>query len=193
MASPNLELAKLIAQKGHHISFVSTPRNIECLPKLSPNLASFIKFMKLALPKVDNLPENVEATIDVPYDVVQYLKKAYDDLEEPLTCFLKSSKVDWHFYDLILFWASTLASKLGIKSSFYNICTSPCVGFIVPPSVLIGDDPVRAKIKDFIVPSSRISFSTIVAYRHFKMKRNFDVVSDNDSSIFYMYHFGVVI
>ncbi|RZB99171.1 UDP-glycosyltransferase 91A1 [Glycine soja] len=96
---PSLELAKLIAQKGHHISFVSTPRNIECLPKLSPNLVSFIKFVKLALPKVDNLPENVEATIDVPYDVVQYLKKAYDDLEEPLTCFLKSSKVDWHFYD----------------------------------------------------------------------------------------------
>ncbi|KHN22341.1 UDP-glycosyltransferase 91A1 [Glycine soja] len=161
---PSLELAKLIAQKGHHISFVSTPRNIECLPKLSPNLASFIKFVKLTLPKVDNLPENVEATIDVPYDVVQYLKKAYDDLEEPLTCFLKSSKVDWHFYDLILFWASTLASKLGIKSSFYNICTSPCVGFIVPPSVLMGDDPVRAKIKDFIVPPSWISFSTIVAY-----------------------------
>uniref|UniRef100_A0A0R0ITL9 UDP-glycosyltransferase n=1 Tax=Glycine max TaxID=3847 RepID=A0A0R0ITL9_SOYBN len=179
---PSLELAKLIAQKGHHISFVSTPRNIECLPKLSPNLASFIKFMKLALPKVDNLPENVEATIDVPYDVVQYLKKAYDDLKEPLTCFLKSSKVDWHFYDLILFWADTLDSKIGIKSSFYNICTSP---------FLIGDDPVRAKIKDFIVPSSRISFSTIVAYRHFKMKRNFDVVSDNDSSIFDMYHFGV--
>ncbi|KAG5017123.1 hypothetical protein JHK85_023259 [Glycine max] len=106
---PSLELAKLIAQKGHHISFVSTPRNIECLPKLSPNLASFIKFVKLALPKVDNLLENVEATIDVPYDVVQYLKKAYDDLEEPLTCFLKSSKVDWHFYDLILFWGSTWA------------------------------------------------------------------------------------
>ncbi|RZB99170.1 UDP-glycosyltransferase 91A1 [Glycine soja] len=105
---PSLELAKLIAQKGHHISFVSTPRNIECLPKLSPNLASFIKFVKLALPKVDNLLENVEATIDVPYDVVQYLKKAYDDLEEPLTCFLKSSKVDWHFYDLILFWAVTI-------------------------------------------------------------------------------------
>ncbi|KAG5001593.1 hypothetical protein JHK87_022665 [Glycine soja] len=112
---PSLELAKLIVQKRHHISFVSTPRNIECLPKLSPNLASFIKFVKLTLPKVDNLPENVEATIDVPYDVVQYLKKAYDDLEEPLTCFLKSSKVDWHFYDLILFWASTLASKLVTK------------------------------------------------------------------------------
>ncbi|KAG5001590.1 hypothetical protein JHK87_022662 [Glycine soja] len=112
---PSLELAKLIAQKGHHISFVSTPRNIECLPKLSPNLASFIKFMKLALPKVDNLPENVEATIDVPYDVVQYLKKAYDDLKEPLTCFLKSSKVDWHFYDLILFWADTLDSKIVTK------------------------------------------------------------------------------
>ncbi|RYR65243.1 hypothetical protein Ahy_A03g011198 isoform A [Arachis hypogaea] len=71
---PNLELAKHIAQKGHKVSFVSTTRNIERLPKPPPNLASLITYVKLPLPKVDNLPENAEATADVPYDVVQYLK-----------------------------------------------------------------------------------------------------------------------
>jgi len=39
--------------------------------------------VKLPLPKVENLLENAEATTDVPYNVIQYLKKAYDDLEEP--------------------------------------------------------------------------------------------------------------
>ncbi|KAG4936143.1 hypothetical protein AAZX31_18G135900 [Glycine max] len=190
---PNLELAKLIAQKGHNISFVSTPRNIERLPKLSPNLASFIKFVKLPLPKVDKLPENAEATTDVPYDVVQYLKKAYDDLEEPLTRFLESSKVDWLFYDLIPFWAGTVASKLGIKSAFYSICTPPCMGFLGPPSVLMGEDPYRTKLKDFTVTPPWISFPTTVAYRYFEMMRNSDAVSDNDSGISDMYRFGAVI
>jgi UDP:flavonoid glycosyltransferase YjiC (YdhE family) len=73
---PFLELAKLIASKGHRISFVSTPRKIDRLPKLPPSLASFINFIKFPLPHVDNLPENPEATIDVPLNVVPFLKKA---------------------------------------------------------------------------------------------------------------------
>ncbi|KAK6775059.1 hypothetical protein RDI58_026060 [Solanum bulbocastanum] len=38
---PYLELSKLIAQKGHKISFISTPRNIDRLPILPPNLPLF--------------------------------------------------------------------------------------------------------------------------------------------------------
>lgn len=62
---PYLELAKLIASKGHRISFASTPRNFDRLPKLPPSLASLVNFVKLTLPHVDNLPENAEATIDM--------------------------------------------------------------------------------------------------------------------------------
>ncbi|WRX11146.1 UDP-glucuronosyl/UDP-glucosyltransferase - like 10 [Theobroma cacao] len=65
---PYLELAKLIAQKGHKISFISTPRNVDRLPKLPPNVASSIQFVKLPQPQVENLPENAEATIDLPYE-----------------------------------------------------------------------------------------------------------------------------
>ncbi|KAF2285292.1 hypothetical protein GH714_042334 [Hevea brasiliensis] len=77
---PYLELAKLIAQKGHKVSFISTPRNIDHLPRLHPNFVPLITFVRLPLPWVDGLPENAEATSDVPYDTVQYLKKAYDGL-----------------------------------------------------------------------------------------------------------------
>ncbi|WVZ25787.1 hypothetical protein V8G54_004331 [Vigna mungo] len=157
---PNLELAKLIAGKGHHVSFVSTPRNIERLPKVSQNLATLIDFVKLPLPKVPNLPENAEATTDVPYDVVQYLKKAYDTLEEPFTHFLESSKADWLFYDFAPFWAASVASKLGIRKAFYSIYTPPFLGFIGPSSVLMGhDNSYRKKPEDFIVapPNSGVS------------------------------------
>ncbi|KAF2285303.1 hypothetical protein GH714_042345 [Hevea brasiliensis] len=75
---PYLELAKLIAIKGHQVSFTSTPRNIDSPPKLHPNLVPLITFVKLPLPWVDGLPAKAEATSDVPYDTVQYLKKAYD-------------------------------------------------------------------------------------------------------------------
>ncbi|KAJ4825329.1 hypothetical protein Tsubulata_002663 [Turnera subulata] len=58
---PYLELAKLIAQKGHKISFISTPRNIDRLPKLPPHLSPLINLVKLPLPRIDNLLEGAEA------------------------------------------------------------------------------------------------------------------------------------
>lgn len=187
---PNLELAKLIAQKGHHVSFVSTPRNIQRLPKLSPTIAEFLKFVSLPLPKVENLPENVEATTDVPYDIVQYLKKAYDALEEPLTHFLESSKPDWLFYDFAPFWAGFVASKLSIKSAYYSIFTPPFLGFLGPPSVLMGIDPIRQKPENFTVPPPWVPFPTTVAYRYFEIMKISDSISDNDSGVSDTYRLG---
>lgn len=73
---PFFQLSKLIAQKGHQISFISTPRNIDRLPKLPPTLASSIQLIKLPLPRIENLPEHAQATIDLPYDKLVYLKNS---------------------------------------------------------------------------------------------------------------------
>ncbi|XP_020977638.1 UDP-glycosyltransferase 89B2-like isoform X2 [Arachis ipaensis] len=81
---PFYELAKLIAQKGHKISFISTPRNIKRLPKPPLNLQPFLELIELPLPQVENLPQNAESTMDIPHHMVPYLKKAFDGLEEPL-------------------------------------------------------------------------------------------------------------
>ncbi|KAL7192454.1 hypothetical protein ACSBR2_024317 [Camellia fascicularis] len=77
---PYLELAKLIAQKGHKVSFVSIPRNIDRLPKLPPSLSPLLNFVKLPLPPTENLFENAKATTDLPYEKVQYLKIAFDSM-----------------------------------------------------------------------------------------------------------------
>ncbi|RZB99155.1 putative UDP-rhamnose:rhamnosyltransferase 1 [Glycine soja] len=100
---PNLELAKLIAQKGHHR-----------LPKPSLNTLD-INFVNLPLPKVQNLPENAEANTDIPYDVFEHLKEAYDVLQEPLKL----------FYDFAPFWVGSMASKLGIKALFSAFALHP--------------------------------------------------------------------
>ncbi|RYR60703.1 hypothetical protein Ahy_A04g017760 isoform B [Arachis hypogaea] len=81
---PFYELAKLLAQKGHKISFISTPRNIKRLPKPPLNLQPFLELIELPLPQVENLPQNAESTMDIPHHMVPYLKKAFDGLEEPL-------------------------------------------------------------------------------------------------------------
>lgn len=44
---PFFELAKLIAQKGHKISFISTPRNIHRLPKVLENLQPLVDLIEL--------------------------------------------------------------------------------------------------------------------------------------------------
>ncbi|XP_057748802.1 UDP-glycosyltransferase 91A1-like [Arachis stenosperma] len=190
---PNLELAKHIAQKGHKVSFVSTTRNIERLPKPPPNLASLITYVKLPLPKVDNLPENAEATADVPYDVVQYLKKAYDALQHPFSHYLESSNADWIFYDFAAFWVPSLASRFGMKTVFYSIFTPPFMAFMGPASYMIDNDPIRTKPENFTVPPPWVPFSSTVAFHYYEIMRIVDSVSDNDSGTSDTYRLGASI
>ncbi|CAK8541876.1 unnamed protein product [Lathyrus sativus] len=133
--SPFFELSKLIAQKGHKISFISTPSNIKRLPPLPHNLKCFINFVELQLPHIDKLPENAEATMDIPPHIVPYLKKAFDGLQQPLTQFLETSTPDCIIYDFAPYWLPPITSKLGILSIYFSIfnafamCSG--VGFIV--------------------------------------------------------------
>ena len=53
-----LEVSKFLAQKGHQISFISTPKNINRFR--SSSLSPLIDFIELPLPAVDGLPESAE-------------------------------------------------------------------------------------------------------------------------------------
>ena len=70
---PYLKFTKLIAQKGHRVSFLCTPRNIDRLPKIPSNLSPLISLVKLSLPHVDNLPDYAEATVDLPSEKIEVL------------------------------------------------------------------------------------------------------------------------
>ncbi|KAF7829284.1 UDP-glycosyltransferase 91A1-like [Senna tora] len=189
---PNLELAKLIAQKGHLVTFISTPRNIDRLPNLPPNRN--ITFFKLPLPKLHNdLPQNAEATTDVPYDVVQHLKSACDALQQPITRFLQSSKPDWIFYDFVPYWLGSIASQLGIKSAYFSIFTASLLGYLGPSPVLMGEDPVRTHPLHYTVSPDWVPFPSTVAWRYFEIMKISDGITHNHSGVSDMYRFGASI
>ncbi|CAI0395142.1 unnamed protein product [Linum tenue] len=78
---PFHHLANLLAAQGHHISFLSTPRNIHRLPKTPPKLSHSFNFVPLHLPQIPGLPPAAESTADLPPGLVPYLKLAHDGLE----------------------------------------------------------------------------------------------------------------
>ncbi|KAK1361806.1 Anthocyanidine rhamnosyl-transferase [Heracleum sosnowskyi] len=160
---PYLKLAKLIAEKGHQISFISTPRNIDRLPKLAHNVAPLINLVKIPLPCTPNLPENAEATIDIPFDKVKYLKVAYDHLQSPVTHFLESNSVDWILCDMMSYWLGPIASQLGVPCAWYSIFPASILGIFGPPSNMITGDDYRVKPEDFTVKPKWVQFETSVA------------------------------
>ncbi|KAK3416670.1 UDP-glycosyltransferase 91A1 [Eucalyptus grandis] len=184
--TPYLELAKLMAGKGHRISFLSAPRNIDRLPKPTPDLTPLISFVKLPLPAIEHLPEGAEATSDLPYDKIQYLKKAYDMLQEPVARFLESSDPDWIMYDFAPYWAGSIASRLGIRSVFFTILIGAGLGFIGPSQDSKGGD-YRKTPEDFTRPPKWVPFPTKVAFHHFEIKKIFDSVTGNASGVTDLY------
>ncbi|KAJ0240898.1 hypothetical protein HA466_0219410 [Hirschfeldia incana] len=131
---PFLNISKLLAQKGHRVSFISTPRNIERLPKLPPNLSSSITFVSLPLPSFPNLPPSSESSMDVPYIHQQSLKSAFDLLQLQLTEFLRRSSPDWVIYDYASHWLPPVATELGIKKAFFSLFNASALCFMGPPS-----------------------------------------------------------
>nr|XP_023893136.1 UDP-glycosyltransferase 91A1-like [Quercus suber]POE59972.1 udp-glycosyltransferase 91a1 [Quercus suber] len=175
---PYLELAKLMVQKGHHISFISTPRNIDRLPKLTPSLASHIDLVRLPLPQVENLPEDAEATIDVPNNKVPYLKKAYDALQDSMARFLQDTHPDWLLYDFAPYWLPSIARKLGISNAFFSIVTAAFLSFI-GSKAHFGE---RKNPEDFTVPPTWVPFPTKVTMRFFEVKKVFQGGISTDKS-----------
>ncbi|KAK2656608.1 hypothetical protein Ddye_009660 [Dipteronia dyeriana] len=192
---PYLEVAKLIAQRGHKITLISTPRNIDRLPKLAdPNLAASINFLKLTLPHQENLPKNAEATSDISPDKVQYLKKAFDGLQDPLSHFLQISSPDWIIYDFAPHWLPPIAAKLGISRVFFFIITSWATCSVgSSSSAMINGDDQRIKPEHFTVPPEWVPFPTNIAFRFHEAKKLLEHVEVNESGLSDFVRLGLAI
>ncbi|KAL3355305.1 hypothetical protein AABB24_019398 [Solanum stoloniferum] len=188
---PYLELSKLIAQKGHKISFISTPRNIDRLPKLPPTLAPFLNFVKIPLPHVDKLPKNAEATIDLPYEKVKYLKLAQDGLKEPIARFLEESTPDFIIFDFASYWIPSIASKFNIPSGYFSIFIAALLGFAGPVPGSNNDYEIRTMPEEFTVPPKWVPFETTVASKLFEVLKIFEATfkgeEENVSDLFRMH------
>ncbi|XP_004287868.1 PREDICTED: putative UDP-rhamnose:rhamnosyltransferase 1 [Fragaria vesca subsp. vesca] len=169
---PFLEVAKHIARKGHKVSFISTPRNIQRLPKIPETLTPLITLVQIPLPHVENLPENAEATMDVPHDVIPYLKIAHDGLEQGISEFLQAQSPDWIIHDFAPHWLPPIATKLGISNAHFSIFNASTLCFLgsTSPNRVSRYAP-RKKLEQYTSPPEWIPFPSKIYYRPFEAKR----------------------
>ncbi|KAK6248722.1 hypothetical protein QUC31_020287 [Theobroma cacao] len=177
---PFLQVSKFLAQKGHKIYYISTPKNISRLPKLPPDLCSNISFIQLPLPHVYGLPPGAESTSDLPIHQVPYLKKAYDKLETQLTEFLKkSSQVKWIIHDFAPYWLPPVATQRGINLVFISILSASSIAFFGPPSELLSGR--RQRPEDFTMAPVWLDYPNNLAFKLHEMvghQECMDSVSD---------------
>ena len=101
---PFFQLSVDLAKAGVKVSFISTPGNIRRLPKIPSNLATLVDLVAFHLPNLGNeqlLPEGSEATVDISFEKIQYLKIAFDLLRHPVKQFISDQRPDWIFVDVI--------------------------------------------------------------------------------------------
>ena len=171
---PFLQLSIALAKAGVRVSFVSTLRNIGRLPKLPPDLEPLISFVELPLPAVDGglLPEDAEATVDVPTEKIQYLKLAYDLLQHPFKKFVADQSPDWIISDTMAHWVVETAEEHRIPSMAFILFSSAAAVFVGPNECLIGDGRRRLRPSPESLTSSPewVSFPSSVAFRGYEAR-----------------------
>lgn len=137
---PFLRLSESLSRRGHRVSFLSTPRNLQRLPRGR----YIIDLVSLPLPPVPNLPSGSESAMDVPYPMQQLLKIAFDSLEPQLRAFLVGpSRPDWIIFDYASHWLPAAAAEAGVSSTFLGLFTAAALSFLGPPEALIDSSRFR--------------------------------------------------
>eukprot|EP00268_Persea_americana_P038744 TRINITY_DN38361_c3_g1_i1.p1 TRINITY_DN38361_c3_g1~~TRINITY_DN38361_c3_g1_i1.p1 ORF type:complete len:464 (+),score=51.27 TRINITY_DN38361_c3_g1_i1:116-1507(+) len=127
---PFLQLSISLAKAGFRISFLSTPKNIQRLPKLPQDLTSHITFVELPLPRVDGLDQAAEATVDLPTLADDLLKKAYDLLLPHFHHFVARESPDFIVHDLITHWTAEIARQFGVPRVLFSIYSAAPIAFV---------------------------------------------------------------
>ncbi|KAM6583495.1 hypothetical protein CsatB_010497 [Cannabis sativa] len=183
---PFFQVSMFLVQKGHRVSFITTPKNHSRLPKnlIPSKLSHLITFVDLPLPTVDGLPDGAESTADLPIHKVPFLKKAFDGLQPSMTKFLQDSghDVTWIISDFVCHWLPPLASRFRIKLVLFSIVNATSFAFYLPPSEMGSD--YRSKPEDFtVVPKWWNDMPYDVAFKLHEMENHWKGM-DSDVSDF---------
>jgi len=158
---PYFELAKILAEKGHTVTFISSPKNIDQMPKIPQTIQPFINLVKSPLPHIEQL-QGEESSMNVPSNMIGYLKLAYDGLQDDVAMILKISKPDWVFYDCAADWLPPIAKSLNIPCAHYNIVPAWNLCFFNRPK----DHEV-----DMFGPPNWVPFQTTIHLKPYEIMR----------------------
>ncbi|CAJ1950199.1 unnamed protein product [Sphenostylis stenocarpa] len=160
---PFFQLSKALAKAGVRVSFVSTPKNIERLPKIPSTLAHLVDFVSFPLPSLDKelLSESAEATMDIPFEKIQYLKLAYDHLQHGVKQFVADQLPDWVICDFNPHWIVEIVKEFRVKLIFFSCLSTPASTLFAQPETC--KTPLSPE--SLTKPSEFATFSSSVAYR----------------------------
>ncbi|MQL69009.1 hypothetical protein Taro_001322 [Colocasia esculenta] len=172
---PFLQLSKSLARRGHRVTFLSTPRNLQRLPRIPPSMSHLITLVELPFPSADTrLPHGAEATSDIQPVDNHHLKAAFDALETPFAAFLDSATPppNWVIHDFTAHWMLRVAAPRGLPCAYLSVFPPSAMAFWGPPAELIGDVPgtgrLRKRPADFMVSppwTASVRNASAVAYR----------------------------
>ncbi|CAN7029293.1 hypothetical protein IGI04_029556 [Brassica rapa subsp. trilocularis] len=151
---PYLHLANILAEKGHHITFLLPKKAQKQLESLSLFPDSII-FHPLTLPPVEGLPVGAETTADLPPNTTgKLISDAMDLLRDQIEAKVRVLKPDLIFFDLVP-WVPEMAKEFGVKSVSYQIVSAACVAIALAPGVELGFPQVPQQPG---YPSSKVAF-----------------------------------
>ncbi|KAL2233857.1 UDP-glycosyltransferase 91C1 [Sesamum indicum] len=185
---PFLDLSIAFAKSGIHVYFLSTPRNIQRLhQRIPPNLPHLIEFVSFPLPKLDGsnlLPEDAEATVDIPADKMDCLKIACDLLQEPVKNFIAGKLPNWIIVDFFPHWAVDIAHNLNIPIITYCICSASTAVFFWTPEFIVGEGKREARTspQDLTAPPDWVDFPSQVACRNHEATVLYNVLYGKNAS-----------
>lgn len=169
---PFFQLSIALARNGVRVSFVSTPRNIQRLPKLPSDVNSLVDLVALPMPRLGHglLPEGAEATVDIPFEKLHHLKAAYDMLKHPFKDLVTGKSPDWIIIDFISDWAIEIAREVGIPVAFFSVLSAAAQVFVGPPDLYSGDNMkrLRPSPESLTTPAPWVDFPSTVALRGFE-------------------------
>ncbi|KAL6876419.1 hypothetical protein ACP4OV_012991 [Aristida adscensionis] len=184
---PFTELAKRIARQGHRVTLLSTPQNTRRLIDIPSDLAGLIRVVDVPLPRVEHLPEDAEASIDLPSDDLRpYLRRAYDAafagelariFQEP------EGRPDWVLTDYAAHWAPAAAAAHGVPCAYLSLFAAAALGFFGTPEALMGRGRhAKAAPASLTEVPDFVPFPTTVAYRGHEARQMFKPLAIPDES-----------
>ncbi|KAF3455339.1 hypothetical protein FNV43_RR05787 [Rhamnella rubrinervis] len=130
--SPFLELAKKLSDKNFHIYFCSTPINLKPVRESLTNQTTYsIEPVDLHLPYFPELPPHYHTTKDLPPNLMNTLKTAFDFGKPAFEEILKTLKPNLVIYDFLQPWAPAEAENQKIKSILFLTCGAAFASFLV--------------------------------------------------------------
>ncbi|RCV21921.1 hypothetical protein SETIT_4G177600v2 [Setaria italica] len=182
---PFTELAKRIARQGHRVTILTTPRNTRRLIDIPPDLAALIRIVDIPLPRVEHLPEDAEASIDLPSDDLRpYLRLAYDHaFARALSDILEAAPAPSWRTDWVLTDYARAAARHGVPCAYLSLYAAAALGFFGTPEALMGRGRHAKTAPEHLteVPDF-VPFPSTVAYRGHEARGMFRPVAVADVS-----------